>query len=322
MVILIYGEDGFRAKQKERVLVDNFKEKFDKSGMNVAVFAYKDNDGEIMSAVGAPPFLADRRMVVVRGLVGSITRKADAATWAERFLGRGEDTIIVLVDDVPVEKMKKNKMHATVAGKDGVHEYPFGAMSEREARAWIESRASEFGVAWEDAAVAELIARAGTDTWQLSNEIPKVSMAVEKGGVISKNIVEEQVQPAFEDRLFAFLDAVRAKNGPVAIKLMQSEVARGTSPHQLLRMLAREVRLLSELRAYAAVHGVNQSREAARDLGMHPFVVKKTMPRAVSIPPAELSAMVDAVLASDMRLKSTSATDTDVLEQMVVDLVA
>ena len=322
MVILVYGEDAFRVKQKERVLTDNFKEKFDSSGMNVASFEYKDNDGDIMSAVGAPPFLADRRMTVVRGLLGSITRKADAAVWAGRVLNRGDETIVVLVDDVPVEKMKKNKLYTELNKKDGVHEYSFGALQGREAIQWVESAVKELKVAWEPSAVSGLVSRVGTDTWQLSNEVQKISMAVPKGDSVSKEIVESQVSPSFEDRLFAFLDAVRGNQSKSAVKLMRSELMRGTSAHQLLRMLAREVRLLADLRAYAAVHGSNQSREAARDLGVHPFVVKKTMPRAVSMQPEELSMMVDAVLESERRLKSTSATDVDVLEQMVIDLVS
>jgi DNA polymerase III delta subunit len=87
-------------------------------------------------------------------------------------------------------------------------------------------------------------------------------------------------------------------------------------------MLIREVQLLAELRSYAAVNGRGSERDAARELGVHPFVAKKTMPRAISIPPDELANMIESVMTADQRLKGGSMKDHAVLEQLVADLIA
>lgn len=87
-------------------------------------------------------------------------------------------------------------------------------------------------------------------------------------------------------------------------------------------MLEREVQLICELQAYATVHGRDAAIGAAREFGLHPFVVKKTLPRATSIPPDELTDMVEAVLSAERRLKCGGLDDRAVLEQLVLDLLS
>ncbi len=319
MVILIYGEDAFRVREKVNGMIAKFKEKFDTSGMNVDVFEYTENDGEVMSAVGAPPFLADRRMIVVNGLAKLITKKADAETWAKRLLDRGESTIVILADDeLTVERASKNKLYLAMGNGTDVHQYALGMMTDREAEAWVRARST---VAWEPDAVREIVIRAGSDTWRLKNEVDKVSSSVD-GGAVTRDLVNELVAPSFDDTLFAFLDAVRGSNGKKAVTLLHNELDRGTAPGQLINMLIREVQLLAELRSYAAVNGRGSERDAARELGVHPFVAKKTMPRALSMPADELMAMIDAVMTADQRLKGGSMKDDAVLEQLVADLIS
>lgn len=324
MVILVYGEDSFRIREKVSGMVDRFKEKYDPSGINVDVFDFSasvsaGNMGDIMSAVGAPPFLAERRMIVVKGLAVATTKKADADAWSEKLLGRGDETIIILVDsDVTVERSAKNKLYTALRLGNDVHEYPFGSMSDRDSATWLKARSS---VNWNDDAIHEIVNRVGSDTWRLKNEADKVASAVD-GGTVTRNHVVELVQPIFDDSLFAFLDAVRARDGKLAVKLLQNEVDRGTAPGQLINMLMREVQLLVELRAYAEVNGRGSQRDAARDLGMHPFVAQKTMPRAVSMSAIEIKKMVADVLKADATMKSGSMKDVSVLEQLVIDLVA
>lgn len=303
-------------------MVVRFTEKYDPSGMNVDRFSISDqSDGEIMSAVGAPPFLAERRMVVLAGLAKSITKKADAATWTERLAGRGEETILILLDtDVTVERATKNKLYAALREHGDIHEYALGPMQAREAQQFIAKMAQDNGVVWNQNAIQELVMRAGDDTWKLVSAFNKVTAAA-AGEAVTKALVEQYVEPAFDDKLFAFLDAVREGKQQQAVRLLSNELDRGTAPGQLLMMLEREVQLLAELRAYAAVHGRGSGRDAARELGLHPFVVKKTLPRAIGVEPDELKQMVDAVMSAEHRLKRGSMKDVDVLKQLVIDLV-
>src|SRR3989338_6306220 len=114
MVILIYGEDGLRVKEKREELMRAFKERHDPSGMNVDRFVVPGQEDAAIQVVGAVPFMAKRRMVVVEGLSESITKKDDAATWTKRFIGRGDEAIVVLVDGLTIEQAKKNKLYTAL----------------------------------------------------------------------------------------------------------------------------------------------------------------------------------------------------------------
>ncbi|PIR47405.1 DNA polymerase III subunit delta [Candidatus Uhrbacteria bacterium CG10_big_fil_rev_8_21_14_0_10_50_16] len=322
MVLTIYGEDSYRAKQKVEEMVARFKEKYDPSAMNMDRFSIGEHEvGEIMSAVGAPPFLAERRMVIIVGLALSITKKADAELWAKRLAGRGEETIVILLDTgVTKERATKNKLYLALKETGDLHMFPFGEMTSSEAQGFVGSLIVARSQAWPSNAVQELIVRADGDTWRLVNAFNKVSAAAGTSAV-TKALVEQYVEPTFNDKLFAFLDAVREGKQQQAVQLLSNELSRGTAAGQLLMMLEREVQLLVELRAFAMVHGRGSERDAARVLGLHPFIVKKTLSRAMQVEADDLKMMVDAVMKAELRLKRESMGDVDVLKQLVIDLV-
>ncbi|KKU82970.1 MAG: polymerase III, delta subunit protein [Microgenomates group bacterium GW2011_GWA2_47_8] len=218
MVILIYGEDGLRVKEKREELMRAFKERHDPSGMNVDRFVVPGQEDAAIQVVGAVPFMAKRRMVVVEGLSESITKKDDAATWTKRFIGRGDEAIVVLVDGLTIEQAKKNKLYTALREAEKVHEYAFGLMSDRELEAFVCERAKRLGVEWDAAAVRAIIERVGEDSWRLSQEIHKVSSAVERDTAVDRVLVETIVVPSYDDALFAFLEAIRDFHWQASIK--------------------------------------------------------------------------------------------------------
>ncbi len=321
MILSVHGEDGYRVREHVRMFKARFQEKHDPSGINVTDIVFDKNDGDVVSAIGAMPFLAKQRLIIVRGLCGSITTKKDAKVWVER-LSKKQDTVIVLVDEVPVAKMGKNKLIAELKNGEDLHLYPFGLMNSNEMRAWLKKTVADSGRAWDGDAISELIQRIGPDTWRLAHVVQQISFAVPRDNAVTREDIQKNVSSSFEDTLFAFLDSVRQGDSHKALQLLKNERARGTAPEQLIRLLAREVKLLAELRAFAALNGKQSTQAAARELGVHPFVAKKMMPRAISIGPDELRLMIDAVLEADFRIKQTSMKSVEVLDQLVLELLS
>jgi len=321
MIILIYGEDSYRAKQKISQMAEKFKEKYDTSGMNLDIFEFKENTdatGEIMNAVGSPPFLAKRRMIIVNGLAKSITKKADAKIWADRLTEKGDDTIIILKDEeLTLEKARKNKLYVALSeAKEKIHEFTFAQMTNNEASGWIRQHTK---ATFNKDAIQELIQRAGDDTWKLKNELDKLEAST-GSKTITKEIVEQLTPRKNTDTFFAFLDSVRSANKEQAITLLKNELQRGTPPAQLINMILREVQLLIELKAYTQVNGRGSERDAARALKIHPFVAKKALSRALSTPQKTLKILAQTAIKADKSLKTTKTTDKAVLEQLVIDI--
>ncbi len=321
MILTVHGEDGYRVRDHVKMFKARFQEKHDPSGINVTDIVFDKNEGEVVSAIGAMPFLAKQRLIIVRGLCASVTTKKEAKVWAKRIAEK-VDTVIVLVDDLPVAKMAKNKLLAAIQEVEKVHSYPFGLMNSGEMRAWLASAISDTGRTWGADAISELVHRVGPDTWRLAHSVQQISFAGADGDSVSKEDVEKNIASSFEDTLFAFLDSVRHGDSHKALQLLQNERARGTAPEQLIRLLAREVKLLAELRAFAALNGKQSTQAAARELGVHPFVAKKMMPRAISIGADELRTMISAVLDADFRIKQTSMQSNEILDQLVLELLS
>ena len=152
------------------------------------------------------PFIAKRGMGVAEGLAETITKKDDAATWTKRLAGRGDETIIVLVDGgLTIEQSRKNKLYTALREAEKVHEYGFGLMSERELELFVRQRAKAMDVQWEPAAIKAIVERVGADSWRLAQEVHKVSSFIKGDATVTASIVEQMVVPSFDDALFAFL---------------------------------------------------------------------------------------------------------------------
>lgn len=322
MILCVYGDDTFRVREHVRMLVAVFREKHDSSGMNIAEMTFENNEGDVVSAMRSAPFLAKRRMTVVRGLAESVTTKKDAVTWTERMTNLGDASVIVLVDALPSAKMEKNKLFCALQTAEKIHAYAFDTLQGAALKKWVAQYAATLGVSFDPAALVAVIDRVGADTWKLSQEMHKVAGACKISGKVTAADVEAHVDASPEDALFGFLDAVRSGHRAQAVRLLRQEQARGTASDQLVRMLAREVRLLALLRAYAAEHGTSSAPAAARELGIHPFVAKKMMPRAVSLSAPELRRMIDAILSADWKQKRSIESADAVLEQLVIDLLS
>ncbi|MFH0928195.1 MAG: hypothetical protein V1821_01840 [bacterium] len=68
MVIFVYGEDSFRVEQKVKQLEEQFKKKLDTAGYNFDLYNLPGVEIKtVRETVSAPPFLASKRLVVVRG---------------------------------------------------------------------------------------------------------------------------------------------------------------------------------------------------------------------------------------------------------------
>ncbi|MEK7094833.1 MAG: DNA polymerase III subunit delta [Patescibacteria group bacterium] len=319
MIILVYGEDGFRAKRKVEELVLKFKEKHDPSGINVAKFVFEDNVAEIKSELGALPFLAKRRLIIVRGLASAITRKDEAEEWTKALAVRGEEIIAVLFDDISAEKSATNKLYIALRGAEKMYEYVYGVMTEKEATAWIMGEAKLTGVEWDIAAAKLLYDKVGSDPWRFAAEFQKLSAGA--NGVVMVEEVESFVSELIEDAVFAFLDAVRAKQAARATKLLQNEMNRGTEPGLLLNLLAKDVRIMSELWAMKKVDGPNVEKTAAAVLGVPPFVVKKILPRVSRMTAQEMTPMMQAVVDADRAVKTSAKTDRAALEELTIKLL-
>lgn len=275
MLIFVYGDDALRVKERVDDMRTKFLEKFDPTGMNVSdVYVRTDADaspGVVFQAVQSTPFLAEKRMVVIRNLLTTV-KKADAATWVDGFTRTPDSTIVVFSELASREKVEKTSLFGLLKGIPDVHHYAIPAMQGRELFAWLAGRAKSLGAYVAPGALDRLIERCGEETWLLDSELRK--LAAYAGGSSIDNVMIELLTAGRRDEdVFGLLDVIARGNAAKALERLAQERAAGAEEFPLFGMVIRQIRLLLGMQLYLERTG--KSDGAASALGIHPFVAQK-----------------------------------------------
>lgn len=301
MLIIVYGDDGFRVQEKVRALTDAFRKKFDPTGMNFASFGEKAELGEVMQSARSMPFMGEKRMVVVRDLI-SKSKKGDEETWAA-LKDVPDSTIVVLWESDEAKALEKKPLFKALRDAAQLHLYPFPVLEGPTLTKWVVERVALHGGRIVPAAASELASRTGGDLWQADNEARKL-VAHAAGRDVSADDVRELVRPSFEGEVFASIDAVSNKDAKGAFKLLSQERASGSEDHYLLAMLARQIRILLGVRSMMEDNPRVTKDEVANELALHPFVAQKSMAAAKRFTLDELMRAHDAIFEREVGVKS------------------
>jgi DNA polymerase-3 subunit delta len=319
MLILVYGDDTFRAQDKVRKLREAFQEKHDKAGFNLAEFASGDKPGEILQAVSSLPFMGTKRMVVIRDLVA--TTKADGKDQWESLARTPDSSIVILWETLEPKALEKKPLFAPLSKGEGTVLYPFPVLEGSALSKWTSDRIKERGGTIAPDALRELCDRVGGDLWQMDNEIGKlVAFSMRGQGtppmVISMADVDALVRATFDGEIFALVDAISRKESARAIRLLEEERLSGGSDFAIFGMLARQVRLLLGARALLDEDPRATSSQLAAEMEINPFVAQKAIDQARKFTLNDLRATHDLLFRYDAGMKS------GVLDaELAVDLV-
>ena len=305
--------------------------------LNTTVFDGKNlTMGELRHACDSVPFLYDRRLVVVHGLLswlvpeksgkGSRPQKGHSSAARRAFLEElaaylpllPDTTRLVFTEDEtlkashPILKLAQEQ-HKT--GKAHVKEYK--QPQEGNLANWIQERAREGNgqIGWD--AARKIIELAGNDLRLLDLEIDKLLVYAD-GRPVTEADVLALASRAREENIFDLVDCVGRREADEALRLLHHFLDEGQAPLGLLGMMARQIRILiqvSELRDEAK----GQS-EIAKRLKLHPFVVKKGAAQALNFSMEQLEQAHALVLNTDWKIKTGEMEDVLALDLLVVAL--
>lgn len=283
MILLVYGDDGFRVKERAREFVTKFAEKFDPTRMNIDEFVFTKKDDvqlpKVSEAIAASPFLSTKRMVRVDGIFSMITTKPDAEPWIAMLERVPESTILVLVDLLLKEKIEKTELWKRVSTMKDVHNYPLPALSGLELQTWIMNRAKIYGATMVPSVVVTLVDRIGNDSWRLETEIGKLA-AYAGDAPVTEEMITALVVSEYREDIFAFMDAMSADRASYALKRLYEEREAGAEEFSLFGMLVRQIRLLLQVRSLCDERASVGKQDVADVLGLHPFVAQKVLGEA------------------------------------------
>src|SRR5581483_1170357 len=257
MLVIIHGADSFSRHEALAAL----RARLDTDGMLATNTTELDGRRldlpQLTMVCDAIPFLAERRLVLVRGLLARAdgervsarrparTRKPAAGEAPEGWLAlpdyvdrMPESTALVLEDG---ELRATNALLAALAPKAQVLAYP--RLAQRAAiETWIAERARRQGIAIEAAAIRLLAESAPVEAaddgqwhalWGLAGELEKLRL-YKTDARITEGDVRRLVPAAMETRIYLLTDAVADRNGRVALGLLEELIAAGRPAPVLL----------------------------------------------------------------------------------------
>jgi DNA polymerase-3 subunit delta len=303
-ILFFHGNDEFAIRKQ----VEKFGAMFTDpttADMNTArLDARNAHENELVNAVGAMPFLAPQRLVILE----NVSRKYTGQDGHKKFVAFletvPESTKLVLVDP---EEIKERDLagHWLVkwVAKAGAKAKSQGFMlpRQREMPGWIVAEAKRQGGQIEPAAAARLAEMTGEDTRQAAQEITKLLTYVNFAHAVGIEDVEAVSVVTAGVDVFDLVDALGAQNGRLAQKLFH-RLLEEKDAFEVFGLIVRQFRLLTIAREVIDEGGI--LAEVTEALGVHPFVAEKVFKQARSFSMQVLESIYRRLLSMDEAAKT------------------
>lgn len=277
---------------------------------------------ELRHACDAMPFLTDRRIVIVTGLLERLKNgPKEMADQLRDYLGALPATArLFLVESDKIDRrlaLWKTAQQLAAQNRGVIKE--FAAPEKGTLPTWIRQRTQRHGGKIEPRAAEELATYLPDDLRLLDAEIDKlVTYAGERP--ITLHDVHLLVPYAAEANIFEMADAIGRRDVRGAVARLQRLIADGEHPLRLLPMISRQVRMLLQLKELSEAGATpNEIREK---LGLHPFVIQKTLPQTKNFSFADLERAFEQLLETDVAIKTGQSEPELAIEMLVAQLAA
>jgi DNA polymerase-3 subunit delta len=304
---LLHGDDDFSREQEVASIRAKMSD-VENGDLNTSEF-----DGtvavvnEILNAVCSYPFLADRRLVIVKDMASWVTRKGAGET--------GKKAVEQLVSAIPqlpewarlvfVERTSLNDSNKLVKlAKETPTAYEKHFTGPGDATGWIQKRAKEaYQAAIDQRAAAALASVTGNDLRRADNELIKLISYVGEERAITEEDVALLTPYVAEARIFDMVDALAEGRAQVALQMLHRLLQeKDQDPFKVYGMIVRQFRLLLTAKEFLVLGG--SPRQMASTLGMNPYVAEKTAKQSRAFSLDQLEEIYRLLLDYDLKMKT------------------
>jgi DNA polymerase III subunit delta len=334
MYYIFHGEDDFTLAQELKKLRSKMGDpQF--ADLNTTVLDGRTLTlGELRHHSDAIPFLSDKRMVIVEGLLTrlnprqkkkeaegdkSIEEESNpelAESLADYLPNLPETTRLIFVEQKTLSKTNPILKLAQKDHKTG-HVRTFDLPRADELADWIVDSTEAKGGRIEFSAANDLAMFVGADLRALDNELEKL-LAYRAGEAIRREDVRALVAPAQEQSIFEMTDSMGKRDASTALKLLHDQLSHNAEPLYILAMIARQFRMLLQVRDLAS-RGLTGDEIRGR-LGLHPYVARKVMEQSRNFSIEQLEASYRKLLDADIAMKTGHGDQGVNLDVLIVEL--
>jgi DNA polymerase-3 subunit delta len=337
MVYLFLNCDEYLAAQRIALLKAALGDAEMASLNTIELEAARTTVSELLGHASMMPFLAAKRLVLVRGFLERLdqrlaaSKNADSA--AHQEAGQLLSALLTLPDSCDLlfiensldkrralwkgltlpatEKLATRK----IAGLDELlkaRQISLEELATPDAKVlpgWIQGRAKAKQIAIDGRAVQMLADFVGPHLRQLENELEKLALYA-SGRAITPADVKLLVSDVSEALIWDLTDALSQRNGRGAMQALYDLRRGDINPFQLLTMIARQVRIMIKVKE--AMRRGGDEFAIAEQVGEKPYPVKKAMSQASKYSASELDQVMERLLEADYAMKTGADVETQI----------
>lgn len=282
------------------------------------------SEAEVVTAATALPFLAERRMVILRHPLARLESKEKQDHFSKLLDGLPATTALVLViEDTPEKRgewtiLKKHKWLRQWAEKAGkrVHFQTCSLPDARDMTGWIQNRVQKLGGKFTVDAARALANHTGNDTRMADLEIQKMLIYVDYARTVEVEDVEE-LATGSQSSIFAMVDSLAAGNTTAALTQLH-RLLEQTDGLILFGMIVRQFRLLLQTREILDEGG--STSQVQSELRLQTFLADKLISQARRFSLPELERIYHRLLQMDEAMKTSQGTTEVLLDTFFVEV--
>ena len=307
---LIVGDDPFIKEREETRLRDKFL-KPGELELNYSVHR-PDEVERIMDSAGTLPFLAERRVVLVRDIQEMPDAGAEAVLSYLEKKTDGKNVLIFSADN----PFRKTKRFRRLSGLAEV--VKADRPDEATVKKWIRSFFKREGIEITPQAVNLLVELKGTDTAGVKAELEKL-FSFSGGERIEESHVEDLVGRSVTETVFKLVDAINSKDTAWALRILEDLYDQKKKHQDIVGYLAWHIRMVQKVK-YLSGKGFS-SQAIAGELGYKPGFVKRLEAQSRKYTPERTAAWLASLLEADRIIKTSRFKPDLAMEMLVVGLI-
>ncbi len=301
---LIRGSDAFLRQKAVDMLISAGLTMPD---LNLSIFDNENYDmSSIVTALNSIPMMDSHRVILLNDIP---IKKSDELKAMIDFVTHPiESTIIIVVDSLNNSAIKKLEPYFTLVDCSPLDTSMIGKLVATQLR--------QYGCTINSDALQLLVDYCNADYTRINNETIKLGNMLDKGAVVTAEIVAEYVHREVDYDVFELSKAVSSKNGKLAMDIINKLLEQKESPQMLLMMLLANFR-----RVFYAITSKETNAQIATKLGVKEYAIKVAREVGSQFTPAQLKRLLDMGAELDYQIKAGLVDDHNALLYFVANSI-
>ena len=268
----------------------------------------------IIAACETLPFLADKRLVIVREHP-ALTGRSDADEKLLSYIPNvPESAVLVFLCRGKADARKK--LYTAIKKAGGI--VSFAPLTDTELNAWVVKTFAGLGKSVSPQTASVLTFTVGSDTALLRREIDKLAALAGDRDTVTEEDVHAVATRSIECTVFEMVDAVVAGQQGKAFGLLRDMLTAGSDRLGILAMLLRQFRLMQHIKIMQ--YEKLSPADIKTRLGIAPFAAERCIRQAAGYTGGQVKKAVQICLNAEYKVKSGGWNQEGALEAAMLEI--